>query len=342
MQSNDLSENKNVIDRFVFLERILKHPIEKNFLHFNNSKNYFESPEKEKFLFKNGVLDCFISDGDVITDTQKDFYEEIKFPNYDNLDNFGTLIDKSKKRSIFFQKLDNEIPMNSKILEAGCGTGQLSLFLSRFKRIVFSIDLSLGSLELGENFRKKNEINNVYFIRMNLFKLFFPKFFFDVIISNGVLHHTSKPQEAFMELTKYLKKDGYIIIGLYHKYGRVFTNFRQFIIKHLGDRFNFLDKRSIDKNLSSRKKYAWFNDQFKNPKESSHTYNEILNWFNKSGIEFISSIPFSYDNDLIEKNLFTKNKIIDKPKIFFREIIQCISPQQIKEGGFFIMIGKKK
>ena len=134
------------------------------------------------------------------------------------------------------------------------------------------------------------EINNVYFIRMNLFKLFFAKNFFDVIISNGVLHHTNNPKEAFIALTKYLKKDGYIIIGLYHKYGRIFTNFQQFIIKNLGDRFNFLDRRSTDNNLSSEKKYAWFNDQFKNPKESSHTYVEILDWFYQSGIEFISSI----------------------------------------------------
>ena len=39
-------------------------------------------------------------------------------------------------------KLNNEIPMHSNILEAGCGTGQLSIFLSKYKRQIFSIDLS--------------------------------------------------------------------------------------------------------------------------------------------------------------------------------------------------------
>ena len=33
----------------------------------------------------------------------------------------------------------------------------------------------------------------------------------------------------------YLKKDGYIVIGLYHKYGRIFTKIRQFLIKVFGD-----------------------------------------------------------------------------------------------------------
>ena len=38
------------------------------------------------------------------------------------------------------------------VLEVGCGTGQLSLFLSRYNREIFSIDLSKGSLNLGEKF----------------------------------------------------------------------------------------------------------------------------------------------------------------------------------------------
>ena len=50
--------------------------------------------------------------------------------------------------------------MFSKVLEVGCGTGQLSLFLSRYKREIYSVDLSIGSLELGERFRKKNNIEN--------------------------------------------------------------------------------------------------------------------------------------------------------------------------------------
>ena len=113
------------------------------------------------------------------------------------------------------------------------------------------------------------------------------------------------------------------------------------MIKYFGNGFKFLDKRNIDKNLSFEKKYAWFNDQYKNPKESTHTYTEIINWFDEANIEFISSIPFSYSNNFIEKKLFTKNQIISKYKMFYNEILQCFSLSQIKEGGFFIMIGKK-
>ena len=96
---------------------------------------------------------------------------------------------------------------------------------------------------------------------MSIFNLFFRENFFDIIISNGVLHHTHNPKLAFLELTKYLKKNGYIIIGLYHRYGRIFTNIRQFIIKHFGDSFKFLDRNTINKSSSEQKRFAWFFDR---------------------------------------------------------------------------------
>ena len=45
---------------------------------------------------------------------------------------------------------------------------------------------------------------------------------------------------------------------------------------------------------------------------------------------------------MIENYLRKKNKNNSKFKILLSEIFQCMSPQQIKEGGFFVMIGRKK
>ena len=193
------------MDRFSILEKILADKKQNKNLKYFGDKKCFETVNNEKFTIKEGIPDFFIDDGDKITNVQKEFYEDIKFPNYNGIENFADLIDKAKK-SIFAEKLNKEIPMHSKLLEAGCGTGQLSLFLSKYKRQIFSIDLSLGALKLGENFRKNNQIENVYFMRMNLFNLLFPNNFFDVIVSNGVLHHTNNPKRAFIELTKCLKK----------------------------------------------------------------------------------------------------------------------------------------
>lgn len=285
----------------------------------------------------NGIPNLFIDDGNKINKLQSDFYNEIKFPNYNNLDDLGSLIEKTTK-NFFLKKLDNEIGYSKKILEAGCGTGQLSIFLSRYKRSIYGIDLSIGSLLEAKKFIDKNNINNVNFYRMNIFKMFFPKNYFDIVISNGVLHHTHNCRKAFSKLTNVLKKNGLIIVGLYHRYGRIVQKIRQFFFPILGENLKFFDRR-FKENISDKKKYAWFLDQYNNPHETTHTYNELLKWFKEDNIEFLNCLPFHYDED---RPLFQKNEVLKNPELFFSEILLSINYQQIYEGGFFIMIGKKK
>ena len=290
----------------------------------------------ENKLF-NDIPDLFIEDGNSLTNTQSDFYNDVKFPNYDDVEDFGSLLDKSRK-SIFGKKLDDEIPMRTNILEAGCGTGQMSIALSRYGRQVYGIDLSKGSLIEAKKFISSNNIKSVHLFRMNIFKLFFEENTFDIVISNGVLHHTYNPKLAFSKLVKVLKPEGIIVIGLYHKYGRIIQKIRQGLIRVFGDNLKFLDKRFREK-ISYKKKYAWFLDQYKNPSETTHTYSQVLNWFKDENIEFLSSIPFDFN---LEKKLFQKNEVKRSFEIFLDEVSLALNPRQISEGGFFVMIGKKK
>ena len=172
---------------------------------------------------------------------------------------------------------------------------------------------------------------------MNIFKLLFKKDCFDVIISNGVLHHTHNPELAFKKLVEVLKINGIIVIGLYHKYGRAMQKIRQSLIRLFGDNFKFIDKRFKEK-ISEEKKYAWFLDQYKNPSETTHTLSEVLNCFKKNNIKYLSSIPFDFSHE--EKLFIKKNE--NTSNLFLKEISQAFSPRQIYEGGFFVVIGKKR
>ena len=80
-------------------------------------------------------------------------------------------------------------------------------------------------------------------------------------------------------------------------------------------------------------------DQYKNPSETTHTYSQVLNWFKDENIEFLSSIPFDFN---LEKKLFQKNEVKSSFEIFLDEVSLALNPRQISEGGFFVMIGKKK
>ncbi len=289
-----------------------------------------------KFKRFSNIVDLYIADKSNISNIQSEFYNDVKFPNYDDIENFGNLIDKANK-SIFAKMLDDEIPMGAKVLEAGCGTGQLSIFLSRYNRQIHGIDISKGSLIEAKKFMTNNSIDNVTLYRMNIFNLFFAENTFDIIISNGVLHHTHNAELAFVNLCKILKNNGIIVVGLYHKFGRIFHNFRKFLIKNFGRSFNILDKRFRD-NLSSKKVYAWYKDQYENPSETVHTFKEVINWFEKNNIEYLSSIPFDfYPNE----KLFSKKKLRSSFEYFIDEFLLAFNLRQIYEGGFFIMIGKK-
>ena len=76
------------------------------------------------------------------------------------------------------------------------------------------------------------------------------------------------------------------------------------------------------------------------PIESLHTLDEVLNWFQKNDIEFISSIPSSdYDEDYV--NLFEKKSSGDFLSRIFMQILMIFNKLG-SDGGLFIVIGKKK
>ena len=108
-----------------------------------------------------------------VTDVVKEFYEDTPFPNYDGLDTRDSLRTKARA-SIAAQLLDDQIPKTAKILEVGCGTGQMTNFLAMaWGRTVVGSDICLNSLGLAVGFRDRFAINNAHFVQMNLFDPFF-------------------------------------------------------------------------------------------------------------------------------------------------------------------------
>ena len=247
---------------------------------FEENKIIYDNKEIKSIFDK--IPNFIIDELDELTEKMSDFYNDVQFPNYDDCEDYSSLYEKGIN-NLFTKRLDEELGYGTKILELGCGTGQLSLFLSRCNREIFAVDISNGSLKLGEDFRNKNQIENLYFMKMDVFDLKFKPDLFDCVISNGVLHHTKNAQEAFKSLVKVTKPGGIIVIGLYHKYGRLVTKLKQKLAKLIGNKIAFLDKTSR-KIKSKNKKRAWVKDQFMNPHETLHTPNELFNWFNDGKI----------------------------------------------------------
>jgi len=276
--------------------------------------------------------------GDV-TEQVKAFYEETPFPNYDDHDSVRSLIEKARQ-GLYARELDEAIPYNSSVLEVGCGTGQLSNFLGISCRRVVGTDLCLNSLRLAENFRREHGLARVRFVQANLFQLPFEREQFDVILCNGVLHHTSDPHGGFEGLLPLLRPGGYIVIGLYNTYGRLMTNTRRRLFRLTGGAGKWIDPYLRSVSLSKDKRRAWFADQYLHPHESTHTFGEVLKWFDTAGLEFINGVPsLTGDHNGKPQGLFQPSASGSAWSHFTVQTRQIVAGS--REGGFFIMIGRR-
>jgi SAM-dependent methyltransferase len=303
-----------------------------------NCGHIFKCADRIALLFWPNQWDSAKRD---VTEMEQSFYEEYPFPNYDDADSVATLADKARS-GIFAHLLDEQVPVRAAILEVGCGTGQLSNFLasSSRSRTVFGADLSLSSLNLGEAFRSAHQINNLAFCQMNLFRPAFKAGAFDLVVSNGVLHHTSDPYGAFTSIARLVRPKGFIAVGLYNSFARIPTDARRLLFNLMGDRFAFLDRRLRTPGLNAARWRAWFLDQYKNPHESKHTFGEVLRWFDRDGFEFVSSIPRTDGAEVDSAHrLFEphpRGSALDRTAVQMRMLLGGG-----QDGGLFVMIGRR-
>jgi SAM-dependent methyltransferase len=275
-----------------------------------------------------------------VTDAVKAFYEENPFPNYDDLDSEENLREKAR-RGIFARLLDEQIPHGALVLEVGCGTGQLTNFLGlHWNRHVLGSDMCLNSLRLAKGFRDRCDIENVGFLQMNLFRPAFHPDVFDLVICNGVLHHTIDPLGGFRSISRLVKPGGYIVIGLYNKIARLTSDLKRGLFRFSGDRLRFLDSHMRNRDYNEARKRAWFMDQYNHPHESKHSYGEVIDWFESNDFEFLLSIPkIDASPFSAEEKLFVRN---DKGTKFGRFLVQLgMLLMGAGDGGLFIMIGRK-
>jgi SAM-dependent methyltransferase len=304
---------------------------------------YLVSPSKRRYVVEDGIPLLYADESEQaavgVTHTVRDFFEETPFPNYNDFDSIDTFVRKADE-GVFARLLRTQLPPSARVLEIGCGTGQLSNYLAATTESkLYATDMSLASLHLGHDFARRNGIGGIRFVQMNLFKPAIREESMDVIISNGVLHTTYDTRKAFLSIVRLVKPGGYLIIGLNNRIGRLRTDLRRFWVKWLGRKMLIFDPY-LRRKISAARREAWIRDQYFCPQVRKHSMSEVLAWFGEANVSFVSSVPkihgrFNGDSQLLApQNPGTAlDRLLAEARMLFSPLATT--------GGLFMFIGRK-
>jgi SAM-dependent methyltransferase len=224
------------------------------------------------------------------TEAVRRFYQQAPFPGYPSRDSLHALR-KRAERSAFARLLDHAIPGDARIVEVGCGTGQMALYLARADRVVVGADLTRASLLLGAQAACRFGLDRVRFVETDLRYAGLKEGAFDVVYSSGVLHHTPDPRASFARLATLARPGGMIVLGVYNAFARVPSRLRRVAARLSGFRIVPFDPVLRERGGEPARREAWIRDQYQHPEEHRHTLAEVQGWFAENGVEYVRSYP---------------------------------------------------
>jgi len=187
-------------------------------------------------------------------------------------------------------------------LDAGCGTGDNTWAWRRIldpTNRVIGLDLSRASISIARQAQVAQE-QPVFGVN-SLLNLGVADESVDFLLCSGVLVAIPDPDRAFKELVRVLKPGGYIVIILYHKYGRAIHGMRRAVIDLLepedidrraelgGKLFGFSMRRMAHKEHTPLEGVLY--DQFGLPCESRYSVGQALTWFAETNIKYLGAWP---------------------------------------------------
>ncbi len=233
------------------------------------------------------------------------------------------------------------IPLTSlqgkKILDVGCGTGELSCFLASFGAEVTGIDFSKPSLDYARQTARSKELTNISFIYGSITDFQFPKNNFDLILSHMVLHHTKNPEKAFSNMVQALKPGGNVVFKVFHFCGRLSpfgksSLWQWWLVRFLGC-WNAERRVAIGRKLfykeGDEKNYGlakeqYLYDLFGVSIVHHHFWGELLRWMKKNDIQYVASSPSMEFVNFVEPFLNGKQESITRLGGFLRGLGQWV------------------
>jgi ubiquinone/menaquinone biosynthesis C-methylase UbiE len=186
-----------------------------------------------------------------------------------------------------------------RVAEIGCGPGRGTLFLERQNRFeIAAVDVSGRSLRLA-----RARAPAAMFIQASNLALPFADGSFDLVVSDGVIHHTPDARVSFAENVRIAKRGGLIYLAVYKRHRHYY-----YVYRFLGPCFRRLEQSSLGRALlfmscvplywlvhllKSRGRRTWagavnfFYDYIITPNATFHTREEICRWAREEGLGLV-------------------------------------------------------
>jgi 2-polyprenyl-3-methyl-5-hydroxy-6-metoxy-1,4-benzoquinol methylase/uncharacterized protein YbaR (Trm112 family) len=291
------------------------------------------------FPVSDGVPDLALRcERDVEAATLRAFYSLAPFPGYPPRESRAGLRQRAA-RSEFARLLDQAIAPDATVLEVGCGTGQMCLFLATGDRLVVGADLTRASLELAAAAARRLGVRRARFLETDLHRPALRAEAFDVVYCSGVLHHAPDPEAAFRAIARLARPGGFVVVGVYNAYARIPHRLRRGVARLTGLRWVPFDPVLRDRRAEPARRTAWLRDQYAHPQEHRHTLAEVQGWFRRSGAVYLRSYPSSLFAHRRGAALFEPAEDDWPLENVLQQVSWCW--KLARDGGLFVAVGRK-
>lgn len=253
----------------------------------------------ESIRFKKEVLNAFQK----VTPSKINIEDDTEFKKYIN-----------NHYNLFFHKLKfpPELFNGKKILDFGCGTGEVDIVMANWGGIIEGFDFNERSVRRANDLRQKFNLHkSLHFCIGDVDSYEFQIEDYDIVQSMGVIAHVPNRKMMFERMASACKKDGFVILGYVEKSGLIQRLFHRAIcMAYSGDsedKIHEIAKKCFGEHIERSVKYGGrtaesvINDYLINPHYHGLNMLDLLEWAKEYNLEFYSSwpeinIPFCIDS----------------------------------------------